>query len=114
MSKKKFNSFSALVYSTDPNYQPPEENNESPETATPDKQIIKIQLDKKQRAGKIVTLIFGFEDTDESIEALGKEIKRFCGTGGSVKDREIILQGDFREKALQWLKKKGYIKTRVI
>jgi translation initiation factor 1 len=108
MAIKKINSFGGLVYSTDPNFKITEENNDAAETLLPAQQKLKILLDKKQRAGKSVTLITGFAGIAKDIEELGKKIKTFCGTGGSVKDGEIIVQGDNRDKVLQWLQKNGY------
>lgn len=108
MSKKKINSFGGLVYSTDPNFKLPEETPEEQDTLLPAQQKLKIVLDKKQRAGKAVTLVTGFEGRETDMEDLGKKIKSFCGTGGSVKDGEIIIQGDNRDKVLQWLQKNGY------
>jgi translation initiation factor 1 len=67
-----------------------------------------ISLDKKQRGGKIVSLVKGFSMKEKDIEDLAKQLKSFCGTGGSAKDNEIIIQGDQREKILQWLLKNGY------
>jgi translation initiation factor 1 len=75
---------------------------------------MKILLDTKQRAGKVVTLITGFVGTAQDLEDLCKKLKSFCGTGGSAKDGEIILQGDHRAKVLQWLQKNGYTKTRKV
>ena len=108
MAKTKINSFSRLVYSTDPNFKQPEENAEEQETIEPAQQKLKIRLDTKHRAGKAVTLVEGFIGTLADLEELGKKLKSFCGTGGSVKDGEIIVQGDNREKILQWLQKNGY------
>ena len=106
MAKKKLDS-RGFVYSTDPNFHF-EQENEKGETLSAARQKLKVRLDKKHRAGKAVTLIEGFTGTDEDLEALGKKLKTFCGTGGSVKDGEIIIQGDQRDKVLQWLKKNGY------
>ena len=69
---------------------------------------LKVKLETKHRAGKAVTLVLGFIGKEADREDLGKKLKTFCGTGGSVKDGEIIVQGDNRDKALQWLKKNGY------
>jgi translation initiation factor 1 len=71
-----------------------------------------VKLETKHRAGKTVTLVDGFVGTDEDAEKLGKQLKNQCGTGGSVKDGEIIVQGDHREKVLQFLLKNGYSKTK--
>lgn len=112
MSKKKPDSH-GFVYSTDPNFRF-EEENENTEVLLSSQQKLKIRLDTKHRAGKAVTLIEGFIGKDEDLQDLGKKLKSFCGTGGSAKDREIIIQGDQREKVLQWLKKNGYSQARKI
>ena len=111
MSKKRSNS-SGLVYSTDPNFKLPEEENNDVETLVPSQQNLRIRLDAKQRAGKVVTLIQGFEGKQADLEELGKKLKSFCGTGGSVKDGEIIIQGDNRDKILSWLNKQGFCKAK--
>ncbi|MEP7237349.1 MAG: translation initiation factor [Ferruginibacter sp.] len=108
MSKKKIQSLGGLVYSTDPNFKLPDENSEEQETIEPAQQKLIIRLDTKHRAGKAVTLVEGFIGTVSDMEDLGKKLKSFCGTGGSVKDFEIIVQGDNRDKILQWLLKNGY------
>lgn len=98
-----------IVYSTDPGFNFSEsKNNGEIHFQSKEEQRILIRLDKKHRAGKIVTLIEGLGNTEEETNTLGKEIKKLCGTGGSVKNSEIIIQGDFRQKILQWLKKNGY------
>jgi translation initiation factor 1 len=107
MAHKKINSFGGLVYSTDPNFKPEEEEVEEAETILPSQQKIKVRLDKKRRAGKAVTLVEGFTGKETDREELGKKLKAFCGTGGSVKEGEIIVQGDNRDKVLQWLQKNG-------
>ena len=107
MSKKRSNP-GGLVYSTDPNFKLPEHHATEEETISPAQQKIKVRLDTKNRAGKAVTLIEGFIGTNADKEELGKKLKTFCGTGGSVKDGEIIVQGDNRDKVLQWLQKNGY------
>ena len=106
MSKKKIQISGGLVYSTDPNFKLPDEELQEQETIQPAQQNLKIRLDKKHRAGKAVTLVEGFAGTTADREELGKKLKSFCGTGGSVKDGEIIIQGDQRDKVLQWLQKK--------
>ena len=112
MKKKKPDS-KGFVYSTDPDFHFEEEQNDI-ETFTPAQQKLKIRLDTKQRAGKAVTLIEGFMGKDEDLQKLGKKLKTFCGTGGSAKEGEIIIQGDQREKALQWLKNNGYSQSKKI
>lgn len=108
MSKIKLNSLGGLVYSTDPNFKPEVESNSEAETLLPAQQKLKVRLDTKHRAGKAVTLVEGFIGTTSDKEDLGKKLKTFCGTGGSVKDGEIIVQGDNRDKVLQWLLKNGF------
>jgi len=96
-----------FVYSTNPNFSF-EEERKATETLPPAQQKLKVRLDTKHRAGKAVTLIEGFAGKEEDAQELGKKLKSFCGTGGSVKDGEIIVQGDQREKVMQWLLKNGY------
>ena len=113
MAQKKLNSLSALVYSTDPNFKP--DKDVQPAITLPAKeQILKIRLDKKHRAGKAVTLIEGFSGTEEDANELAKKLKTFCGTGGSVKNNDIIIQGDNRDKVLGWLQHHDYIRSKMI
>ena len=108
MLKKKINLSGGLVYSTDPNFKLPDDDAEEQETLPASQQKIKIRIDTKHRAGKAVTLVQDFIGTATDLEELGKKLKTFCGTGGSVKDGDIIIQGDNRDKILQWLQKNGY------
>ena len=114
MSKKNKPDTRGFVYSTDPNFSFQPEENEVQETLPADQQKLKIRLDTKHRGGKTVSLITGFTGTNDDLEDLGKKLKNFCGTGGSAKDAEIIIQGDQRDKILQWLLKNGYKQTRKI
>lgn len=107
MTKKNKPDTRGFVYSTDPDFSF-EENQSNEETLPPVHQKLRVRLDTKHRAGKAVTLIVGFIGKKEDLEDLGKKLKSFCGTGGSAKDGEIIVQGDQREKVLQWLIKNGY------
>ena len=100
------------VYSTNPDFVF-DYGEEKIVTLEPAKQNLRIMLDKKQRGGKKVTLITGFQGSDMELALLGKELKTACGVGGSVKDGEIILQGDFREKVLALLLQKDYTKTKI-
>src|SRR6185503_20499898 len=102
MSKKNKPDSRGFVYSTDPNFQFQQEN-ENLEIFAPSQQQLKVRLDTKHRAGKAVTLITGFIGKEEALEELGKKLKSFCGTGGAAKDGEIIIQGDQRDKVMQWL-----------
>ncbi|MBN8719080.1 translation initiation factor 1 (eIF-1/SUI1) [Hydrobacter penzbergensis] len=113
MSKKNKPDTRGFVYSTNPDFHF-EQEEEALETLPPAQQLLKIKLDTKQRAGKAVTLVTGFIGTQVDLEDLGKKLKNFCGTGGSAKDGEIIVQGDQREKVLQWLMKNGYVKAKKI
>jgi translation initiation factor 1 len=72
------------------------------------RQPLRLRLETKHRAGKAVTVVTGFVGRDEDLQALGKQLKTYCGTGGSAKDGEIIIQGDQREKVRGWLLKQGY------
>lgn len=108
MSKKKGSDKYGFVYSTDPNFQFQNDEEKGAETLPPQQQKLKVRLDTKHRGGKAVTLVEGFVGTEEDLQDLGKKLKNFCGTGGSAKDNEIIVQGDQRDKVLQWLQKNGY------
>ena len=113
MKKKQTSSGNGIVFSTNPSFQwEPEEA--ARETLPSAQQELRIQLDKKQRAGKVVTLITGFVGADGDLESLGKTLRNFCGTGGSSKEGLILVQGDQREKVLQCLLKNGYKKTKKI
>jgi translation initiation factor 1 len=108
MSKKNKPDTKGFVYSTDPSFQFDQEEFRDQETIAPEKQKLRIILDTKHRAGKAVTLVTGFIGRADDLDILGKSVKQFCGTGGSVKDGEIIIQGDQREKVKQYLLKFKY------
>lgn len=108
MSKKKKNDQHGFVYSTDPNFNFQPEEQQEEHTLPPAQQQLKISLETKHRGGKTVTLVTGFIGTIDDHEELGKKIKQACGTGGSVKDGEIIIQGDHRNKVRDFLQKSGY------
>jgi translation initiation factor 1 len=86
---------------------------ESVLTLAPADQVLRIILETKHRAGKTVTIVYGFKGSFEAMNDLGKALKNHCGTGGSVKDGEIIIQGDHRQKIFQYLKQKGYAKAKL-
>jgi translation initiation factor 1 len=108
MSRKNKPDARGFVYSTDPGFKF-EEEQVAGETLLPEQQRLTIKLDTKHRAGKAVTLIEGFVGKEEDLQGLGKKLKTFCGTGGSAKDGEIIIQGDQRDKVMQWFMKNGYM-----
>ncbi|MFC0876001.1 translation initiation factor [Saccharicrinis sp. FJH2] len=97
-----------MVYSSNPdyNYEADDENLE--ETPENNKQDLRVLRDSKKRKGKTVTLVTGFIGHDDDLKELGKLLKTKCGVGGTVKDGEIIIQGDFRDKIYDILKSEGY------
>lgn len=111
MSKKNKPDARGFVYSTDPGFSFEEEKNNT-DTVVPAQQKLRIWLETKQRGGKAATVITGFAGSTEDMEELGKKLKSFCGTGGSVKDCEILVQGDQRDKVLLWLLKNGYSQSK--
>jgi translation initiation factor 1 len=112
MSKKEKNRI-GIIYSTNPSFQYETNEEIKQETLSPNLQNLKVQLDRKQRAGKQVTLITGFVGSEEDLINLSKVLKTKCGVGGSAKDGEIILQGDFRDKVIALLTQEGYKVKRV-
>lgn len=106
MSSK--NKPTGVVYSTNPEFKYVYDQEEEHETLAPGRQDLRIMLDRKQRGGKQVTLVSHFVGKQADLEELGKFLKSKCGTGGTVKDHEIIIQGDFRQKILELLQKAGY------
>ena len=99
---------SGVVYSTNPNFSYQYDEEPEVETLTPEQQNLRVTLDSKQRKGKTVTLIQGFVGTEEDLKELGKLLKNKCGVGGSVKEGEIIIQGEVKEKILTILRAQGY------
>jgi translation initiation factor 1 len=97
-----------VVYSTDPDFEFHRTEQEEQETLPPARQLLYVRLDRKQRKGKTVTLVEGFRGAEEDLKKLAKELKSACGVGGSVKNGEILLQGDFRERVMSILSQKGY------
>ncbi|MCF8255522.1 MAG: translation initiation factor [Bacteroidia bacterium] len=106
MSNKNKNR-TGIVYSTETNFQYEEYSNEETNTLAPQQQQLKIFLDRKG-GGKLVSRITGFIGTDDDLNKLGSAIKKHCGVGGSTKDGEVLIQGDFREKILLFLTKENY------
>lgn len=99
-----------FVFSTNPNFK--FEAEEIIETLPAAQQKLRIQLETKHRGGKTASIVFGFIGKDEDLHTLAKQLKSFCGTGGSAKDGEIVIQGDHRDKLLQWFLKNGYSQTK--
>jgi translation initiation factor 1 len=107
-SKKNSRNPGGLVYSTDPDYLKNRQPDDQEKTLQPAQQPLRVQTDKKQRAGKIVTLVSGFIGTAADRDLLGKKLKALCGAGGSVVDTDILVQGEHAEKVLNWLRQQGY------
>ena len=97
-----------VVYSTDPDFRYEEEREEEPETLPPSGQRLTVTIDRRNRGGKQVTLVSGFVGKEEVLAALGRTLKVKCGVGGSAKDGEITIQGDFRDKVTGLLVEMGY------
>lgn len=97
-----------VVFSTNPDFNYEEEVETEPETLEPSKQNLIVSIDRKGRAGKQVTLVTGFVGTSDDLAELGRKLKVKCGVGGSAKDGEITVQGDFRDRVTALLKEMGY------
>lgn len=113
MAKKKLYNMGGIVYSTAPDFNLSNEKGAA-ESLPPNEQSLTIIIDKKHRGGKTVSIIKGFSMKKNEIEDIAKKLKSFCGSGGSVKENDIIIQGDHRGKILQWLLKNGYTRSRKI
>ncbi|MDM1296761.1 translation initiation factor [Sphingobacterium sp. N143] len=109
MGKNKKQSYEGVVYSTDDNYNYQfADVFQEVDTLPANQQNLKVQLDRKMRKGKVVTLVTGFVGQVADLESLGKLLKQKCGVGGSVKDGEIMIQGEFKQKIYDLLLKEGY------
>ncbi len=112
---QKLSSFDALggmVFSTNPDWEP-ETGGEQEESLDPKDQNLEVHREKKGRGGKTVIILRNFQGSLEEMEDLGRDLKKYCSCGGSVKDGEIIIQGDLRPKVCQFLDKKGYAYKKV-
>jgi len=97
-----------VVYSTNPDFKYETDADEEQETIEPHLQNLKVSIDRKQRAGKAVTLVQGFVGTSDDLKELARMLKNKCGVGGSAKDGEIIIQGEFKQKVYDLLVQAGY------
>lgn len=97
-----------MVYSTNPDFQYQTEEPEQVETLAPERQELRVWLDRKQRGGKVVTLIKGFIGSDDDLADLARMLKNRCGVGGAAKEGEILIQGDHRDRVVELLIKAGY------
>jgi translation initiation factor 1 len=113
MSKKSKKDRLGVVYSTDPDFNYRRHEEETGAEIPPTQQKLRVLLDRKQRKGKEVTLVTGFSGPEDALKDLGKFLKTKCGVGGSVKDGQIILQGDHRNRVLELLKEKGYTGSKI-
>jgi len=112
---KKINSLDSLggfVFSTNKDFEF-DNNDEQQETPANSEQRLEAHLDKKNRGGKVATVIKGFKGSDDDLKTLAKQLKTLCGVGGSAKDGEIIIQGNFRDKIMDFLTKEGFKIKRV-
>ena len=101
-----------VVYSTNPDYEYSDDSQEEADTLPKNQQKLRLNMERAGRGGKTVTLVKGFVGSDKDINALCKLLKQKCGVGGSVKDGEIIIQGDHRQRLIEILKKEGYTQTK--
>lgn len=114
MSTNDWKARLGTVYSTNPDFKYNTRDAEDVETPAPEKQQLRVSLDRRHRGGKQITLITGFAGSDGDLDTLGRLLKTRCGVGGSAKDGEIIIQGDFRDRVVELLHKEGYVKARKI
>ena len=108
MADNDWKSRLGMVYSTDPDFEYTTAEAEEPETLAPERQELRVWLDRKQRGGKVATLVRGFVGRDDDLQALARQLKTRCGVGGSAKEGEIIIQGDHRDRVVELLTRSGY------
>ena len=97
-----------VVYSTNQDFNYEKEKEEEESTLKPNQQDLRVSLDRKKRKGKSVTLVTGFVGSEDDLKDLGKLLKTKCGVGGTVKNGEILIQGEFRKRIIELLKEEGY------
>jgi len=114
MADNDWKSRLGMVYSTDPDFEYRTDRTEEQPTAPPEKQPLRVTLDKKRRGGKQVTLITGFAGSEDDLAALGRVLKTRLGVGGAAKDGEIIVQGDWRDRVVELLHAQGYVRTKKV
>ena len=107
-NKKSLSDLGGIMYSTDPSFNYETENEAPQDVIANNQQDLRVMLDRKNRGGKAVTLVTGFQGSAEELEKLSKMLKTKCGVGGSAKDGEVMVQGDFRDKVVLMLQKEGY------
>lgn len=100
-----------MVYSTNPDFQYETEIDET-ETLPKNQQKLRVAIERKNRGGKSVTIVSGFVGTDNDLKELGKKLKTKCGVGGAIKDGDILIQGEWKEKIIELLKQDGYNNTK--
>ncbi len=112
MADNDWKSRLGMVYSTDPGFKYKTEERTAANTLPPEKQNLRVSLDRKKRGGKQVTLITGFAGSDDDLATLAKTLKTRLGVGGAAKEGEIIVQGDWRDRVVELLQAQGYVKTK--
>lgn len=101
-----------IVYSTNPDFSYQLDKEEEPATVDPKQQKLRVSIEKKGRGGKTVTVITGFIGSEDDLKELGRILKTKCGVGGAVKDGEILIQGEFKQRIIDLLKAEGYSQTK--
>lgn len=112
MGKKSKKNRIGIVYSTDPDFDYQHQQGEEADELPENRQKLRVLLDRKKRKGKEVTLVTGFVGPEDSLKELGKYLKSKCGVGGTVKDGEILIQGDHRDRVVELLREKGFTDTK--
>ncbi len=108
MSNNDWKSRLGMVYSTNPDFEYSSSEGEHAETLAPRQQNLRVWLDRRQRGGKVATIVKGFVGTSDDLKELARHLKSKCGVGGAAKDGEIIIQGDCRDRVVEILTNSGY------